>query len=105
MDESAVLVTNTGVSGHLYGIALLNTAKAVVFNSTIVQNGGGIIGVNSTSTVVVNSTITYNEFGLIVTPADESESESESESGPTAEVWFSTIAANGNDDEDLPTFF
>ena len=102
MDESAVLVTNTGVSGHLYGIALLNTAKAVVFNSTIVQNGGGIIGVNSTSTVVVNSTITYNEFGLIVTPADESESESESESGPTAEVWFSTIAANGNDDEDTP---
>ena len=100
MDESAVLVTNTGVSGHLYGIALLNTAKAVVFNSTIVQNGGGIIGVNSTSTVVVNSTITYNEFGLIVTPADGSESESES--GPTAEVWFSTIAANGNDDEDTP---
>ena len=100
MDESAVLVTNTGVSGHLYGIALLNTAKAVVFNSTIVQNGGGIIGVNSTSTVVVNSTITYNEFGLIVSPAEESESESES--GPTAEVWFSTIAANGNDDEDTP---
>ena len=98
MDESAVLVTNTGVSGHLYGIALLNTAKAVVFNSTIVQNGGGIIGVNSTSTVVVNSTITYNEFGLIVSPAEESESES----GPTAEVWFSTIAANGNDDEDTP---
>ena len=100
MDESAVLVTNTGVSGHLYGIALLNTAKAVVFNSTIVQNGGGIIGVNSTSTVVVNSTITYNEFGLIVSPAEGSESESES--GPTAEVWFSTIAANGNDDEDTP---
>ena len=100
MDESAVLVTNTGVSGHLYGIALLNTAKAVVFNSTIVQNGGGIIGVNSTSTVVVNSTITYNVFGLIVSPG--SESESESESGPTAEVWFSTIAANGNDDEDTP---
>ena len=41
-DESAVLVKNTGVAGHAYGIVSLNTAKAVVFNSVIVQNGCGI---------------------------------------------------------------
>ena len=37
-----MLVKNTGVAGHAYGIVSLNTAKAVVFNSVISENYYGI---------------------------------------------------------------
>ncbi len=91
-DESAVLVKNTGVAGHAFGIVSLNTAKAVVLNSVIFHNGFGITNVNTASILVVNSSISYNLVGLYMIPGEMIPGEA---SGATTEVWFSTITDNG----------